>query len=100
MFLSESNLVEACSTYSSIADNTKRSKENKAKQKSVCLVQRSYQNNTCEITADVLQCTQTFLSKQVLTSNLVLQATLLGVKRPQCMASAFLGKCALITVEW
>ena len=29
--------------------------------------------------------------------NLVLQATLPGAKKPLCMASAFLGKCAFIT---
>ena len=29
--------------------------------------------------------------------NLVLQATLPEAKRPQCVASAFLGKCASIT---
>ena len=31
-------------------------------------------------------------------SNLALQATLPGVKRPPCLAIAFLGKCAFIKV--
>ena len=70
----------------------------RSQQPDLALVKTSTDNSRWQ----TARCSDDRISRSLYTSgkaygNLVLQATLPGAKKPPCMASTFLGKCASIT---